>query len=197
MRFFLLFLFGALTLTVFDAFHTLSGTTAYAGAYHASRLEWWTPVLMGAGTAIGGSIYAGVYRVLGAPKDPPPWSVIASSLWCFGALYFFSGFYHGSNVTKLVVLSVSGVAAFWWLDRTWQGAVCTLILTVAGPLVEIGLVRAGTFVPLQPDVLGIPMWLPALYFCAGSVIGHGSRRILMTSALGRNDTQSMTSPALP
>ncbi len=177
-RFALLFLFGAVVITVLDGFHTISGTTAYVGPHQASRLTWWTPLLMGAGTTVSASIFVGMYRALGAPRRPPPWSVLASAFWCFGAFYFFSGFYHGPNTTKLAVLGVAGIAAFWWLDRTWQGAVCALSMMVIGPTFEIMLVRAGTFVHLQPDVLGIPMWLPALYLCAAPVVGHGARRLL-------------------
>lgn len=178
-RFALLFLFGAVVITVFDGFHTISGTTAYAGPYQASRLAWWTPLLMGAGTAVGASMFVAMYRALGGSRQPPQWNVLASALWCFGAMYFFSGFYHGPNTTKMAVLGVAGLAAFWWLDRTWQGAVCTLSCMLVGPLTEVLLVRAGTFVHLQPDLLGIPMWLPTLYLCAAPVIGHGARRLLL------------------
>ncbi len=188
-RFVLLFLFGAVVITVFDGFHTLSGTTAYAGPYQASRLAWWTPLLMGAGTAGGGATFVGLYRALGGTRQPPQWNAFASALWCFGALYFFSGFYHGANATKLAVLGVAGLAFFWWLDRTWHGAVCALSVMLVGPAVEILLVRAGTFVHLQPDFLGIPMWLPALYLCAAPVIGHGARRLL---SRGRDETRSIS-----
>jgi hypothetical protein len=180
-RLFVLFVFGAVVITLFDGFHTLSGTTAYAGPYHASRLTWWTPLVFGLSTTIGGPVYAGIYRALGGNKAAPPWSVLASAFWCFGAFYFFSGFFHGSNMTKLVVLAFAGIALFVWLDRTWQGAVCALVLMTIGPVTEILLVRAGTFVHLQPDFLGIPMWLPALYLCSAPVIGHGSRRILLSN----------------
>jgi hypothetical protein len=194
----LLFAFGAVVITLFDAFHTLSGTTAYVGLHQSARLEWWTPLVFGAGTTVGGSVFAGLYRALGGTKDPPPWRVLASALWCFGALYFFSGFFRGSNATKLVVLALAATAAFVWLDRTWQGAVCAMVLTIIGPSLEIILVRVGTFVHLQPDFLGIPMWLPALYLCSAPVMGHGSRKLLAPrDTTARDAEDGARSSALP
>ena len=32
---------------------------------------------------------------------------------------------------------------------------------------------------LHPDFFGVPLWLPALYLCAASVVGQGARRWLL------------------
>ncbi len=103
-----------------------------------------------------------------------------SAFVAFGALYCFSGFYHGANAWKLLVLSIGAVTLWAVLDGTWQGAACALGAALAGPSVEIFLTHVGAFAHLQPNFLGIPIWLPALYACA--VPGHGARRLLWPEA---------------
>jgi hypothetical protein len=177
-----LFLFGAIVISFFDGFHTFSGTTAYAHPLGASKMAWWTPLIFGASTGLGGPAFALGYARFGGTLAPPPWNKLVSAFVSFGALYFFSGFYHGPNEVKLAVLVAGAVAFFLWLDRTWQGALCALATAATGPLVEIVLVHFGTFVHVQPDFLGIPMWLPALYLASAPVIGHGARRFLRAGA---------------
>jgi hypothetical protein len=190
-----LFAFGAVVISFFDGFHTFSGTTAYASPLGASRMAWWTPLIFGASTGLGGPAFALGYARLGGTRSPPPWGPLVAAFVSFGALYFFSGFYRGPNAVKLGVLAAGAVVLFLVLDRTWQGALCALATAATGPLVEIVLVRAGTFVHLQPDFLGIPMWLPALYLASAPVIGHGARRFLSSSIVAdRNDASSGNRP---
>ncbi len=180
-RVMVLFLFGAVAISFFDGFHTHSGTTRYTTIV-ALQAAWWVPLLFGASVGLGGPAFAIGYRTLGGAREPPPWSALAAAFVAFGALYFFSGFFHGANAWKLCVLSL-GAATLWGvLDRTWQGAACALGAALAGPGVEVVLTHVGAFEHLQADFLGIPMWLPALYACAAPVLGHGSRRFLWPPA---------------
>jgi len=175
-----LFAFGAVVLSTFDGFHTYSGTTRYASTI-AFRAAWWTPLGFGLALAAGGPLYALLYERLGGRRAPPSWSRLAPALAVFGGLHAWSGFFHGANETKLVVLGAAALALFAWLDRSLAGAACALGTALAGPLVEIVLVRAGAFEHLQPDFLGVPMWLPALYACSAPVVGQGARRWLLAS----------------
>src|SRR5262245_4889929 len=117
LRLLLLFAFGAVVLSVFDGFHTPSGTTLYATTV-AWQAAWWTPLIFGASTGVGGPVFALIYRVLGGKKVPPGWLQLVPAFAIFGALYAFSGFYKGPNVVKLAVLSGGAAVLFAWLDRT-------------------------------------------------------------------------------
>lgn len=177
-----LFGFGAVFLTVCDGFHTYSGTTSYPAPL-ALQAAWWVPLNFGLGVLLGGIAYAVLYRLFGGTKPAASFTRLAPGLVAFGALYYFSGFYKGpddraTNEVKLAVLATAAVALHALLDRTLAGVACSLVTALVGPTVEVIFVHLGYFKHLQPDVLGVPMWLPALYACSGPVIGQGARRVL-------------------
>jgi hypothetical protein len=172
-----LFLFGAIVIAIFDGFHTHSGTTRYAAPVFLMA-AWWTPLVFGLSTGVGGPAYAMTYRTLGGKREPPPWVWLVPAFALWGGLYYFSGFYKGPNEVKLAVLGASAVAFWLVLDRTLAGAIAAIITAIVGPLCESAQVHAGWFEHLQPDFLGVPMWLPALYAASGPVIGQGARRWL-------------------
>lgn len=179
-----LWLLGATAVSVFDGFHTHSGTTRYATPV-LWQMAWWTPVLFGASVGLGGPVYALGVRLLGGGQPPPPARDLAIGFAIFGLLYFASGYLPASNGVKLAMLLAGAAFLFGWLDRTRAGAVMTLVTAVTGPLVEITLVRLGTFAHLQPDFAGIPMWLPGLYLCAGPTLGQIARRALASDVSAR------------
>ena len=43
----------------------------------------------------------------------------------------------------------------------------------------------GAFEYVHPEVLGVTIWLPALYLCSGPVLGQLSRRVLQLDAPSR------------
>ncbi len=178
-----LFGFGAVTLSICDGFHTHSGTTSYPNPV-ALMAAWWTPLIFGLAVGAGGPAYAILYQLLGGRKAPPSWLQLAPAFVAFCSLYYFSGFYHGANphetnVTKLAVLGGAALVLYALLDRTVAGALCLVATALTGPCVESILVHLGAFLHLQPDVLGVPMWLPALYACSAPVVGQGARRVLL------------------
>lgn len=71
---------------------------------------------------------------------------------------------------------------FLGLDRTPQGACLAAATAIAGPAVEVTLTSIGAFGYAAPDVLGVPVWLPALYLVSAPVLGHGARRWLTPRA---------------
>jgi hypothetical protein len=183
-----LFAFGAVVLSTFDGFHTHSGTTRYANVV-ALQAAWWTPLVFGLTTGVGGPMYAFLYRVLGGVRPPPSWARLTPAFGIFGMLYAFTGFYHGPSSIKLAVLAAAAAALFFWLDRTRAGALCLVVTTLTGPFVEAAQIRAGMFEYLQHDFLGVPMWLPALYACSAPVIGQGARRWLAPSVAARDERE--------
>jgi hypothetical protein len=189
--------FGAVVISIFDGFHTYSETTQYTTIV-AWRAAWWTPLIFGLSTGVGGPVYVLSYRTLGGRRLAPGWTPLAIAFVIYGALYAFSGFYKGTNEAKLAVLGAAAVALFAWLDRTAAGAGTTLLTALVGPLVEVVLVHLDAFKHLQPDVAGIPMWLPALYACSAVVLGQGARRLLDPSATTTSAASTGTSsPSAP
>lgn len=66
-RVFALFLFGAVTVSIFDGFHTHSQTTAYARPVMLDA-AWWVPLLFGASVG-GGALMTLVTAILGTSVE--------------------------------------------------------------------------------------------------------------------------------
>jgi hypothetical protein len=164
----LLFAIGATVGTALDGIHTHSGTTLYTNEL-VWKMAWWTPPVFGlAGLGVGLS-YSVVERATGRSVAPAvSFARAVGGFAVFVLLYFASGYLPASNGVKLLVL-LSGAALLLYANaRSPMAVVLALVTGCIGPLVEITLVSLGTFRHLQPDVLGIPIWLPALY-ASGSV----------------------------
>lgn len=165
----ILFAIGATAGSALDAIHTHSGTTVYTSPIAwAFDMAWWTPPLFGlAGLSIGIS-YPLVKRMRGIECAPVhPVSRVAIAFFGFVALYFVSGFFPGSNPVKLAILATGALVLGATMARTKTAFALAALAAVVGPLTEIVLVSQNTFRHLQPDFLGIPMWLPALYASGG------------------------------
>jgi hypothetical protein len=187
-RIVLLFLFGATVLVVCDGFHSYSDTTEYTHPV-AFRAAWWVPLLFGSAASGGGFFYDRGYEKLGGPARLTPVPLLAFSVLAFVGIYYASGFWRVENGTKLVGLTLGAIALFAISDRSWQGAVLAVGAAVVGFVVEATLVALGTFRYTQPDVLGIPLWLPGLYLASGPSVGQLARRVLDDSqATGRIDS---------
>ena len=87
---------------------------------------------------------------------------------------------------KLVaVLLVLIYFNFWLLTgRGWQNLLLSLVTAITGTLVEMTLVASGAFSYLQPDILGVPYWLPFMYACASLAIGDLGRSLMFSSTRG-------------
>jgi len=172
-----LFVIGAVMLTVFDMFHTHSGTIEYPHEL-VLKMAWWTPLLFGSSLAFGGLVYASGYRAMRGDPNVPSNAALAAALVIYAGLYCASGYLPASNEGKLAMLLV-GFAGLWWLlDRSWQGMVMAVVTAIGGCSTEFVLTRWGAFRHLQPDVVGLPVWLPGLYLVSGTVLGQLSRRVL-------------------
>lgn len=165
-----LFALGATVGSFFDGFHTHAGTTSYPHPI-AWRMAWWTPPLFGGAFTLLGLSYAAALARRTGSRPRYGWATRLGALAAFGALYFASGFLPASNVVKLGVLAAGGAGLVAWLDPSAACVVVGLAAALAGPAFEVLLVNAGAFSHLQPDVLGIPMWLPALYFASVPGVG--------------------------
>jgi hypothetical protein len=167
----LLFGFGAVVGSGLDALHTHSGTTVYARPW-VFAMSAWTPLIFGlAGLSVGLS-YPLAERVTGRrPGRRLSWGEVGAGFAAFTGLYAMSGYLPVSNAAKLVVLLVGAAGLFVWLARTGLALAMAVLTAVIGPLVEAALVHAGLFGYREPDVLGVAMWLPALYACGSLAFG--------------------------
>ena len=119
--------------------------------------------------------------------EPSP-AATALAISCFATQYFFSGALatttnnpFGDHVPRLAVdgvLAAWGIAAWWGFDRTAQGLVMACLTAVAGPVAEIGLINiAHLYAYASPDVLGVPTWIPWVYFCGAPAVGLLARAV--------------------
>ena len=174
----LLFVFGAVVGSALDGLHTHSGSIAYASPW-VFMMSPWTPVIFGlAGLSVGLS-YPLAERVTGRrPGRELTWVEVGGGFAVFAGLYAVSGYLPASNTVKLVVLMVGAAGLFAWLARTALGLALAVATAVVGPLVEVGLVRAGLFGYREPDALGVAMWLPALYASGSIAFGAVGQKVM-------------------
>jgi hypothetical protein len=168
----ILFFTGAVLGSIFDGFHTHSGTTFYPHPWFL-KMAWWVPLLFGAATWAIGDSHVKMDRVLARDKRGMSGSRVIIGLFIFGIIYFNSGFIHNSLKFYFTI----GGALFLWLifDRTWQGVLLGLLTGVAGSCVEITLTHFHFFQYTSPERWGIPYWLPFLYFGASVAVGNLGR----------------------
>ena len=119
--------------------------------------------------------------------EPAP-ATAALAISFFATQYFFSGALatttnnpFGDHLPRLAVdgvLAAWGIAAWWGFDRTAQGLVMACLTAVAGPAAEIGLINiAHLYAYASPDVLGVPTWIPWVYFCGSPAVGLLARTV--------------------
>lgn len=162
-----LFVFGATVGSFLDAFHTHGGATLYPHPVFFA-MAWWTPPLFGAAYVLLALTYR---QNEPRPRVPIPTGRAALGFVFFAGLYFASGFLPPANGVKLAVLLLGAGLLFAFVDRSRAALVTGALSALLGPAFEVVLVRAGVFLHLQPDFLGIPMWLPALYLASGPGVG--------------------------
>jgi len=174
----LLFGFGAVVGSGLDALHTNSGTTVYASPW-VFAMSVWTPLIFGlAGLSVGLS-YPLAERLTGRrPGRPLSWVEVGAGFAAFAGLYATSGYLPASNAAKLVVLLVGAAVLFAWLARTALALAMAVLTAVIGPLVEAALVHTGFFVYREADVLGVAMWLPALYASGSIAFGAVGQKVM-------------------
>uniref|UniRef100_A0A7S0IYD6 Uncharacterized protein n=1 Tax=Calcidiscus leptoporus TaxID=127549 RepID=A0A7S0IYD6_9EUKA len=75
-------------------------------------------------------------------------------------------------------LCVSAGAIFAAFERSWGGLFMMFLLATLGPAAEIGLISQGLYSYTDPDLFGIPTWIPWVYAAGGPPNGLLGRQIL-------------------
>lgn len=176
-RFFILFIIGATLGSLFDGFHTHSGTTAYPNIW-LLKMAWWTPPLFGMAVVLIGMLTPTLDKPLGKTIRRLTWPSIIIGLFLFGVLYFASGFMPVDPFPKFITIAGGALIIWGFFDRNWQGIIQGLIVAIIGSGVEITLIQLNRFYYTKPEIWGIPFWLPFLYFAGTAVIGNLGRKLL-------------------
>eukprot|EP00882_Tetradesmus_deserticola_P029199 GHRQ01032658.1.p1 GENE.GHRQ01032658.1~~GHRQ01032658.1.p1 ORF type:complete len:121 (+),score=21.84 GHRQ01032658.1:92-454(+) len=85
----------------------------------------------------------------------------------------------GTPVPTLDALLCTYALLHWTaFDSTRQGLAMAALTAVCGPAVEMFLVNVlGLYHYSHPAVLGVPTWIPWVYFCGGPAVGNLGRRV--------------------
>jgi hypothetical protein len=169
-------LLGAVIGPFLDRAHAWTGAIAYDTPVTPLGVPWWVSlVYMGAALGIGLS-HPALDRVLRRPQRVAitPRG-LAAAFAGMVVLWIGSGLIPASNGVIALVLTAGAGLLLWAFDRTWQGVVLAVGTGLGGVVVEATLVRLDLFHHTRPDVLGLPVWLPFVYFGGSVAIGNLAR----------------------
>lgn len=71
-------------------------------------------------------------------------------------------------------------------DNTRAGLVVSSLTAIGGPMIEVGLLNFpgwDLYAYAYPDLLGIPSWIAAVYFCGGPAVGNLARLVFNAMVL--------------
>jgi hypothetical protein len=133
-------------------------------------------------------------RRLGAPPRFSPARGLAE-LALFACLYLLTAV-APSEAAPLLAAGLAALAvARLALERIPGDALYVVLAGVLGPLAEIAISATGAFEYADPDVAGIPIWLPALWANAGFMIRRVLQPIVCAPAPTRQSGAGNLRPA--
>ncbi len=177
-----LFLLGATLGTALDAFHVYSYVEQYTRPSFFG-VAWWVPFLFGSAAVAIGYSHPLVDPLVHNIRPPRRISTSIAELGWLVLAYLVAASPLGS-IAKTGLLTLI-YFNFWLLvGRGWQNLLLSLVTAITGTLVEMVLVAAGAFYYLQPDILGVPYWLPWIYACASLAVGDLGRYLMYWSVRG-------------
>jgi hypothetical protein len=186
------FCLGALLGTALDGIHLYGDVESYPDPV-LGRWAWFVPLEFGAVGALAGAAIPSLERLAG-PARPPHWSVAArvGELCLLVAAYASTAVLADAPVVVSVVLALLLAArlAVWRVPGDW---IYAAIAALSGAVVEALLSGAGVFDYADPDVAGIPMWLPLLWANGGIFI----RRLLLPVVVDYRSRSSTSPPSAP
>lgn len=201
---------GAVLGPLCDGQHSKYGVLHYVNATMLNvpicnlQLEtcWWVPLLFGFAAVILGVGHPAlddrtVHHGQFAPHYDvnPPWSVVMVGISAFVLQYAASGvlevplLYQAVAGVPALDTLLCGTAVLHWyaFDRSPQGMFMALLTAVAGPATEIFLInKLGLYHYNHATWVGIPTWIPWVYFCGSPAVGNLGRKV--KAVLERNQT---------
>src|SRR5947208_3584979 len=168
-------LFGAFALgawlgTGLDAIHAYGDVEDYSNEI-LGQLGWFVPLEFGL-AGILSAVAVGLLEQVAGTGRPRPWTVWerARELPVLAGLYVTSVGANGSGAVLFAVALAVLVAARLVLAPTRGDWAFALAAAVAGPAAEAAIHALGAFDYTEPDVLGLPLWLPLLWANGGLAI---------------------------
>ena len=152
-----LFAAGAVVGTLLDRIHVASGVLWYTAPALAGQALW-VPAVFG----LGALLLMSGHRIF-PPREGrvAPATLVAPALGLVVA-------YVATAVFAARPLALAAGLVLAWVARvvpepTFDKLAVGATFALCGPLVEALLSATGGFFYRRPDVLGVPLWLPALY----------------------------------
>ncbi|MBX7432192.1 hypothetical protein JDV09_08730 [Mycobacterium sp. Y57] len=165
-----LFVLGAAAALIGDHSHVVTGTTVYYT--DAVPFVWsspvWFPVLVGLATVS----LAELRLHLPAVRDGVTVRRGVAGVAAVVGMYVTTALLHGTPSVPATALICVAAVIVWCVLGDGPGAVCGAVAAVAGPVVEIGLVRVGAFAynDGSDGLFGVGPFLVPLYFAFGVVV---------------------------
>jgi hypothetical protein len=160
------FCFGAVLGTLLDGIHLYGDVESYPDPLFG-RWAWFVPLEFGAAGVLAGALIPRLERLVGPPRAPY-WSPSArvAELCLLVAAYVSTVVLEDKPlvVTLALVVLLAARLSLWSVPGDWAYA---LIAAIVGPATEATLSAAGAFDYADPDLAGIPIWLPALWANGG------------------------------
>jgi hypothetical protein len=185
------FCLGAVLGTLLDGIHLYGDVESYPDPSFG-RWAWFVPLEFGVTGALVGALIPTLERRFG-PDPPPRWTPSAR----LAELALLVAAYSSTVVDGAPVILTLGllalVAARLAIRPVAGDWLYALVAAVAGPAVEAVISATGAFNYADPDLAGIPMWLPALWANGGLFI----RRLLAPVVLEAYDYRSRSSTSPP
>jgi hypothetical protein len=188
------FLLGAVLGTLLDGIHAYGDVLVYPDPAFG-RWAWFVPIEFGLTGAAVGLVMPSLEQVV-ADGETPWWSLgqRAGEVLLFTGLYVATALVEpGGAVFLAVALAALAVlrVVFGGVRGDWAYALAAAVL---GPAAEAIISALGAFDYADPDFLGIPIWLPALWANGGLLI----RRLIAPIALPeRNNSRLRRTPKAP
>jgi hypothetical protein len=155
---FALFAAGGVGLALCDQIHVQADVLSYeTGGFFGQA--WWVPVQFGIASL---AIVLGAAPFARRRAEPERADFVTGAAW-FVAAYAASGLFDTRPAALAVAFLVTWALRVARAEQRAPLVVYSLLLAAAGTSAEAILSAAGTFAYANPDVLGVPIWLPGLY----------------------------------
>ncbi len=164
------FALGAALGTALDAIHVYGDVETYSNQV-IGELGWFVPLEFGL-AGVASAIAVPLLERAVSRGRPRAWTIWERlrELPLLAGLYVTSVAANGADATIFLVALLVLLAvrlAFAAEPGDWAFA---LVAAIAGPVTEATIHAIGAFDYTEPDVLGLPMWLPALWANGGLAI---------------------------
>lgn len=182
-----LFFAGAIVGTGLDILLVSTQVESYSHPT-AFGISWWVPLLFGATTVCIAYAHLAILPLIGdLHRQGTLLNAIVEQGWIL--LAYLLIIIHMDTPSKTLLMSII-CFQFWLLSKkSWQNLLLSIVIAITGTLIEMILVAAGTFVYIQPDLFGVPYWLPLVYICASFAVGELGRALFFRLVVRDNNEE--------